>query len=76
MGETDSFNAFYKKCRDAIRMPFILEDTVLVVRGPLKGTIGAVIAPVQTSSGLMYTVETSSRGDHQVLASDLQLLDP
>jgi hypothetical protein len=51
---------------------FSLYEPVVITRGPLAGTLGAVVALISLSPGPLYTVEVGGgRGDVHVLENDL-----
>jgi hypothetical protein len=67
--------AFYEGLRGP-HMPFVLNDCVRVLRGPVKGMTGAVVSLEQTEPELVYLVECGEDGrDSLVPARDLQLVE-
>ena len=74
MSEPD-LDAFYAGRRSG-RMPFVVNDSVRVLAGPLEGKHAAVISPEMRDGRLDFLVESGDgSGDSVVRADALELTE-
>jgi hypothetical protein len=63
----------YQRSRE---LRFALNDTIRVIDGPAKGSVGAVISPLSFGADPEYLVELDSGQDVPLRQSNMALLPP